>query len=185
MKRTPLIRRTLLAARTPLQRTKNAARKWRGSSSGKLIPPAPSEFAPGVKRIVRKRAGDGDVFDAACECCGKGIGEEGGEFQHRAARGSGGCRDTAINGVANCLLMCRECHRVAESRDPHLAMDAGGFWIEHGTTPEFDPRNVAVMWHARAGSGVLLFLAEDGIGDTGYGYSYSAPQAGVAEDGAS
>ena len=84
-----------------------------------------------------------------------------------------------INGPANCALMCPECHRKAEARDPHLAMGAGGFWLEHGTTPEYDPRNVPIMLHG-AGGGGAFYLAEDGIGPEGTGYLYQQPEVRAA-----
>lgn len=158
---------------------KSAATR-RGSSSGKLTPPAPPEFTPKVKLLVRKRAGNGDEFQALCEACGRGLGRDGGEFQHRAARGAGGCRDRVINGPANCALMCSECHRKAESRDPGLGMDDAGFWLEHGATPEFDPRNVPVKLASEHGSGILAYLAADGLGPDGTGYLLAPPEAVAA-----
>lgn len=177
MRRTPLVRRT-----PPLQRTKNAARKKRGSSSGKLTRPAPSEFTPRVKLQIRKRAGRGDVFEACCESCGVWLGEKGGEFSHRDPLGMGGSRNRVTNSAANGTLACGSgalktgCHGLCEMDDER--MKAMGFRLRNGQ----DPRTTPVRWH---GGDVSWYLAEDGIGDTGYGYSYSAPQAGVAEDGAS
>lgn len=133
------------------------------------------EFSAATRLLVRKRAGRGDIFDSACEACGRHLGEKAGEFQHRASRGSGGCRDAVINGPANCAFMCHECHVKAEARDEHLAMDAAGFWIEHGTTAEYDPRNVPIMLHG-AGGGASFYLAEDGIGFKGTGYLYQRPE---------
>lgn len=180
----PLRRGKPLPRRTPLRqagvKAKGQGAPGTGSAPGKLTRPAPSEFTPKVKRMARKRAGRGDVFDSRCERCGAGIGEKGGEFQHRAARGAGGCRDTVINGPANCAFLCPPCHRLAESRDPHLGMDAGGWWIQHGTTPEFDPRNVSILLATESGSGLEVWLAQDGIGDLGYGYSSHPYQIGVA-----
>jgi hypothetical protein len=155
---------------------KSATTRRGGSSPGKLTPPAPAEFTPKVKLAVRKRAGRGDIFEALCEACGAWLGEKAGEFQHRAARGAGGCKDEVINGPGNCALMCPECHRKAEARDPHLAMDAGGFWVRHGTTSEFDPRNVPIMLHSAGGSGLTVFLAADGLGPDGTGYLFEAPK---------
>lgn len=176
---TPLVRNVALE-RVPLRITASragnfpAAGKGR-SSSGKLTPPAPSEFSKKVRLLVRKRAGRGDVFEAQAECCGAHLGEDAGEFQHRAARGAGGCKDAVINGPANCLLMCHDCHRQAEDRDPHLGMDEAGFWIKHGTTAEYDPRNVPVMLHGQ-GSGLVVYLAADGIGLDGTGYLLQRPE---------
>lgn len=115
-------------------------------------------FSPKVKLQVRKRAGRGDIFDALAECCGAWLGEHAGEFQHRAARGAGGCRDEVVNGPANCLLMCHEHHRQAEDRDPHMGMKEAGFWLKHGTTPEYDPRNAPIRLYG----GMTKWLGEDG-----------------------
>ena len=134
------------------------------------------EFSKKVKLAVRKRAGRGDEFEALAECCGRWLGRDAGEFQHRAARGSGGCRDAVTNSPANCVLMCSGHHREAEARDEHLAMDAGGFWIEHGTTPEYDPRNAAIMLHGAGGAGITVYLAADGLGPDGTGYLFEAPK---------
>jgi hypothetical protein len=167
-------------------RATGAATKRAGSATGNLIPDAPSEFTAKVRLAVRKRAGRGDIFDALCEACGKWLGEKGGEFQHRAARGSGGCRDTVINGPANCALMCPGCHRRAESRDPamgsdlHLAEDAAGFWIKHGTEPEFDPRTVPILLMSPGGSGLPVYLAADGLGPDGTGYLLQRPELELA-----
>jgi hypothetical protein len=156
---------------------KSAARKRRGSSSGKIVPPAPGEFTPKVKLMIRTRAGHGDPFDACCESCGVFIGETGGEFSHRDPRGMGGSRNPVTNGPANGTLACGSgalktgCHGRCEVKDPD--MHAMGFWLEEGE----DPRTTPIMWHG-AGSGVQLFLAPDGTGDTGYGYSFSGLRIG-------
>ena len=134
-------------------------------------------FPRSVKLAVRKRAGDGDPDEARCEACGRWLGHRGGEVQHRAARGSGGCTDEVINGITNAVLLCGHgaapirsgCHGKCEDRDEHMAMDAGGFWIRHGTTPEYDPRNVRVMLHGAGGGGITVWLLEDGT------YGYASP----------
>jgi hypothetical protein len=162
---------------------KSAART--GGGSGGLIAPAPPEFTPRVKLLVRRRAGRGDIFDALCEACGAWLGEHGGEFQHRAARGAGGCRDAVINGPANAALLCGSallrtgCHGACERRSAHMGMDAAGFWLEHGTTPDYDPRRVPVLLHGRDG-GLKVWLAADGRGDDGSGYLYQRPESGAA-----
>lgn len=190
---TPLVARTPLRTRTELQPSgpwsrsvpllrngKSAATRASGSSSGSLIRPAPPEFTPKVKLLVRKRAGNGDEFQALCEACGRWLGRDAGEFQHRAARGAGGCRDKIINGPANCALMCPECHRRAEGRDPCLGMDDAGFWLEHGTTAAYDPRNVPVKLASPHGSGVLVYLAADGLGEDGSGYVLADLERGTS-----
>lgn len=180
--RTPIRRvsgkRARITAGSPAAEAKSAATRRGGS--GKLTPPAPSEFTPKVKLLVRKRAGRGDIFEALAECCGTWLGETGGEYQHRAARGAGGCRDEVVNGPANCLLMCPEHHRQAEDRDRHLGMDEAGFWIEHGTTPAYDPRNVRIMLHDASGGGIPVYLAADGLGPDGSGYLLQPPGAVAA-----
>jgi hypothetical protein len=141
---------------------------------GLMAPRRQTGFSYRVRMIVRARAGNGEIDDAVCELCAVWLGRYGGEIQHRAARGAGGCRDAVVNGPANGALLCRDCHRDCEARDEHLGMDGAGFWVRHGTTPEFDPRNAPVMWHARAGSGVLLWLGANGE------YLHAQPLAGAA-----
>lgn len=145
-----------------------------GIGQPKAVPSG--EFSDKTKLLVRRRAGRGDEYDARAECCGAELGRDAGEFQHRAARGAGGCRDEIINGPANCLLMCPEHHRQAEDRDEDLGIGGAGFWLKHGTTPEFDPRNVPVRLHGRR----YLYLAADGRGPDGTGYLYQRPQAVAA-----
>jgi hypothetical protein len=159
---------------------KGAATKRRPAPRVRKKRAAPSEFTPKVKLLVRRRAGNGDEFQALCEACGRWLGRDGGEFQHRAARGAGGCRARVINGPANCALMCPECHRKAEARDPRMGMDDAGFWLEHGTTPACDPRNVPIKLASEHGSGILVYLAADGLGPDGTGYLLAAPENAVA-----
>jgi hypothetical protein len=127
-----------------------------------------------VKLMIRTRAGNGDPGDAVCELGGEWLGPDCGDFQHRAARGAGGCRDSVVNGPANGVLLCCPCHAACETRDEHLGMDGAGFWVKHGTTPEFDPRLVPVMWHARAGSGIEFWLGVRGE------YLYARPELAAA-----
>ena len=136
-------------------------------------------FSRAVKLTVRKRAGNGDLDEACCEACGRWLGRHQGEVQHRASRGSGGCKDQVINGPANAVLLCGHgaapirsgCHGSCEDRDEHMGMGAGGFWIKHGTTPEYDPRNVPIKPH---GSGKPAWLTEAG------GYRYEEPDGSAA-----
>ena len=153
----------------PLKRKKQMAR-----TPGQRKAPRDTGFPRPVKLAIRARAGNRDPEAAECESCGTWLGRYGGEIQHRSARGAGGCRDEVINGPANGALLCRRCHRICEGRDEHMGMDGAGFWIKHGTTPEFDPRCVSVMWHVRAGSGVTVWLGEDGE------YKYESPEARAA-----
>jgi hypothetical protein len=166
----PLKRGKPMKPGKPMTRGTGIARTAR-----KYRPARDTGFPLRVRLQIRTRAGNGDPEVAECELCGAWIGPEGGEMQHRAARGAGGCRDSVVNGASNGLLICPvPCHRDCEARDEHLGMDGAGFWLKHGTTPEFDPRSVSVMWHARAGSGIELWLGTDGQ------YLYVRPEAAAA-----
>ena len=59
-------------------------------------------------------------------------------------------------------------------------MKAKGFVIDHGKGPDFDPRYVPIMLASPFGSGQKVYLAEDGIGDSGTGYLYQRPELAVA-----
>lgn len=172
--------RTVPGVTTATPPAKKAATRRASSPTGNLLPDPPAEFSPKVKRLVRERAGRGDIFEADCEGCGIRLGEENGQVHHRAGRGSGGCRDKVANSCANALLLCGDpftgCHGAATAFELHLRDDAAGFWIRHGTTPEFDPRNVAVMLHALGAGGMTLWLAEDGIGPDKDGYLRQRPE---------
>ena len=182
---TELKRTTRLEPGPPLRRTGIAPgeRMTQGRNTGSRagISPAagstarePAEFSPKVKLAVRKRAGRGDEFEAACEAHGGWLGREGGEYQHRDARGMGGRKDAVTNGCANCVLLCRECHMLAESRDRDML--GMGFWLESGQ----DPRTEPIMLHGKGGGGATLWLAQDGIGHKGTGYLYQAPEVQAA-----
>ena len=190
MKRSPLARGVVPLARTtrlhPVSakraaQGRNAPRKDRATGAASGQPKPPPEFTAKVRRLVRKRAGCGDVFSAECEGCGRYLGEKGGQVHHRAGRGSGGCRLAVIQSCANALLLCGTpldwCHGMATRFDRHMRDDATGFWIRHGATPAFDPRRVAVMLHAHGAGrgGTVLWLAEDGIGPDGDGYLRQPP----------
>ena len=139
-----------------------------------------SEFTPAVRLAVRRRAGRGDEFNAECEACGRWLGLNGGQVQHRLARKSGGRRNPVIRSAANAALLCGTpqslCHGDAESRDPDREMEAMGFAIPDGNGPRFDPRNVPIMLHGKGGGGVTVYLAADGLGPDGSGYLYQRPQ---------
>ena len=123
-----------------------------------------SGFSPRVRKLVRIRAGNGDLFNACCEACGIVLGEHGGQVQHRVSRGSGGCKDPVINGPANAALLCGTsltgCHGDCEARGTARSkkMLARGFWIRHGVGPEFDPRFVPLILLGD----VEQWLSEDG-----------------------
>jgi hypothetical protein len=132
-------------------------------------------FSRKTKLKVRTRAGNGDPDMALCECCGIWLGRRHGQVQHRVGRGSGGCTDAVINGLANAALLCGTphsgCHGKATAFDRDLAAEAKGFWIKRGTTAEHDPRCVPIMLASGRGSGVRVWLSEDG------GYLFKAPEA--------
>ena len=121
-------------------------------------------FSPRVRKLVRTRAGNGDAHLACCEACGTWLGEHGGQMQHRVSRGAGGSKDPVIGSAANAALLCgtssNGCHGDCEARHTERAkeMRRRGFWIEHGTTLEFDPRYVRVTLFG----GVKRWLSEDG-----------------------
>ena len=129
-------------------------------------------FSSRVRLLVRTRAGSGDARDAACEACGVWLGERAGQVQHRVARGAGGCKDPVINGLANAALLCGTsftgCHGDCEARHTPEAkeMRNRGFWIEHGTTSEFDPRFVPL---------ILFGGVERWLSETEPRYLYEAP----------
>ena len=122
-------------------------------------------FSPRVRKLVRTRAGGGDLFVATCEADGIWLGEHGGEIQHIVARGMGGCKLAVINSCANAALLCRECHRLAESRDPE--MRARGFWLPQGTDPRLMPMTLF--------GGVVVWRSE-----TEPRYLYEAPEVSAA-----
>jgi hypothetical protein len=160
----------------PRPQGKNAATGRGGIGQRKAGPPG--EFSEKTRLLVRARAGGGDEFNASCECCNAWLGRHGGDYQHRAARGAGGCRDEVVNGPAGGVLLCRPCHARAEAREDDIGMpDEGGrgFWLKHGTTPAYDPRNVPVVLH----DGAVVWLAADGKGPDGSGYLCEAPE-GIA-----
>ena len=159
----------------PLRRAREPRKPTGRGGTGQPKNGPSGEFSPATRHLVRARAGQGDPHDACCEGCGRWLGIGGGEFQHRAARGSGGCRDDIINGPANCLLLCHSCHMEAEERRRDLSQDGAGFWIKHGNGPDYDPRYTAVMLGALGDSGVTVWLAADGRGADGTGYLREAP----------
>ena len=135
-----------------------------------------------MKLAVRTRAGYGDPEQALCEACGLWLGRRHGQVHHRVNRGSGGCRDEIVNSCAGAALLCGTpftgCHgeATALTRD----MKDRGFVIGHGTTPEYDPRYVPVMLASPHGSGIILYLAADGVGPDGTGYLTEPPEGAVA-----
>lgn len=154
-----------------------------GTGKTKSAPRRETGFSRTVKLQVRKRAGGGFVELACCEACGVELGRYGGEIQHRLSRGMGGSTDPVVTSCANAVLLCGHgaapirsgCHGACEDRLRHLSQDGEGFWIEHGNGPDYDPRYVAILLHG-AGSGLPVWLAEDGRGIDGSGYLYVLPE---------
>jgi 5-methylcytosine-specific restriction protein A len=126
-------------------------------------------FSPSVKLSVRTRAGGGDPAQARCEATGVWLGRHGGEIQHRVARGMGGTSDPVKNSLVNAVLLSKDAHRLAESRD--RGMNEEGFWLRNGQDPALTP----ILLHSAHGSGVTVWLAGDGIGDDGNGYLFASP----------
>ncbi len=183
-RRTPLARMKGLQPPVPWARTvpiPSAGPRWAregGAPEGKSAARRDTGFSRSVKLAVRTRAGNGDPDLALCEACGKWLGRRHGQVQHRVARGSGGCTDAVINGAANAALLCGTpfdgCHGKCEARKAHLRQDAGGFWIEHGNGPGYDPRYVPILLASEHGSGMKVWLREDGS------YADSPPEGAVA-----
>ena len=147
------------AAESPVSAgTRSAPR--RTSGSGKLTPPAPSEFSRETKLMARLRAGNGEIEAAMCEACGLWLGRCGGQVQHIVGRGMGGCRDAIINGITNAALLCGTpstgCHGLATAFGAEIG--ARGFWLKHGTDPRFAP----MMLASPHGSGILVWRSADG-----------------------
>lgn len=137
-------------------------------------------FSDAVKLLVRTRAGNGDPGMALCEACGCWLGTHAGEYQHRLARGIGGCRLAVVNGPANAALLCGSGalrtgdHGLCENRDRD--MHGMGFWLSYGQDPRLEP----VMLHGRGGGGTTVWLADDGLGEDGSGYLTAPPRGLVA-----
>jgi hypothetical protein len=133
--------------------------------------PLPAQYR---ERLIRARAGSGHIDEAECESCGVWLGRSGGECQRRAPGGSGACRDEVIESAANWVLLCGPCAGRQSSLERQMRDDAQGFWIRHGSTPEFDPRLVPVLLYVNGGSGIPVWLGELG------GYLFTPPQVTAA-----
>jgi hypothetical protein len=84
-------------------------------------------------------------------------------LQHRKARGQGGGNEP-FNLIVLCGSATSEgCHRRCEDRDRE--MQARGYWLESWQ----DPAAEGVMVFSEHGSGVTVWLTEDG------GYAFEAP----------
>lgn len=150
----PLQRKTRLRHGKPLQ-----ARTWLRPKRRPV-----TGFSAETKLAIRTRAGNGDPTQARCEATGVFLGEHGGEFQHRRARGRGGSRNPVTNSAANGVLLAGPVHALAEARDPDL--HAQGFWLWSWQDPEAEP----VMLHGADG-GITVWLTDDGE------YAYQRPEA--------
>lgn len=124
-------------------------------------------FTSAVKLAIRARAGDGDPDRAVCEGCYKWLGRDGGQFQHRLARGMGGSASAIINSVQNGLLLCGTprtgCHGLAESRHPRAY--AAGLWLAAGDDPAWVPVYPHALAPGRPGEFrhlTRVWLLEDG-----------------------
>ena len=155
-------------------RRKTAARGRGGMGQRKAKPPG--GFSDATKRLIRERAGCGSIFDACCESCGVFLGEHGGEYSHRDARGMGGSRDPIVNGPAGGTLACGSgslrtgCHGACENREDD--MNAMGFWLKNGQNPLTRP----IQLHGRNGGRKTFYLAADGKGPDGTGYLTELPK---------
>lgn len=144
MKRTELVRRTPLRAKTPL------------SSRSVLLRAAPKvkryrSTGPvrGVVDLVYERA------NYSCELCLVGIGPQRGvdhHVHHRRPRRAGGSRRADTNSPANLLLLCPSCHEVIEVQRA-AAYDGG--WLVGASQ---DPARVPVL----IGAVRLVYLSDDG-----------------------
>lgn len=170
------------ASSSPLRARGRAPRTTGRGGMGQRKATPKGEFSDATKLLVRTRAGHGDPHEALCEGCGIKLGIKGGQVHHRVNRGAGGCRDEIVNSCAGALLLCGTpltgCHGAATDQPEYLRDDAAGFWIRHGTTAEFDPRNVGVTLYF-LGPGrtrtIRVWLTADGTG-----YLYQRPQAVAA-----
>ena len=135
-----------------------------------------SGFSPQVRHAVRVRAGNGDPATALCEGCGRWLGYDGGQVQHRLARRAGGSRDPVIGTVMNALLLCGTpasgCHGAAESRSPRAWL--AGLWLRSG---DDIPAAAVRLYYLNPAAGISrtrrVFLLADGT----YG---TAPDRGAA-----
>jgi hypothetical protein len=112
-----------------------------------------------VKQLVRER----DSY--TCLNCG----HAGTDVHHRVRRGMGGTADPVIAfGMANLVLLCRPCHRLAhKTDDPEMA--SRGYRLDTSQDPAAEP----LMIHSEFGSGMTVRLTPGGA------YSEASPMAGA------
>lgn len=151
------------ASSVPLRARDGNGRTGRPQAARRSQGRTEAQFSRRTRLAVRTRAGGGDPAQARCEADGVFLGLHAGDYQHLVARGMGGSRDPLLGTAANCALLCRRCHDLAESRDRE--MGARGFWLPQGT----DPRMVPMMLASEHGSGVSVWR------DVSGGYLFEAP----------
>lgn len=150
MKRTELVRRTPLKAKTPLSRGTSVL------SRSVLLRAAPK------RRVYRSTGPVRDVValvyeraNYSCELCLIGIGPQRGvdhHVHHRRPRRAGGSRRADTNSPTNLLLLCPSCHEVIEVQRS-AAYDGG--WLVGASQ---DPARVPVL----IGAERLVYLSDDG-----------------------
>jgi hypothetical protein len=154
--------RTAPMKRTPMRLCGPASGSAAPAWPGPVLkgPRRATGFSARVKLLVRVRAGNGEIEDAACESCGCWLGRYGGQIQHIIARGMGGTSRPVLGTAANGALLCGltpqdadGCHFAAESRD--AGMRERGFWLPRDSDPALEPMTLhtgAVVWRSETGS---------------------------------
>lgn len=104
------------------------------------------EVSSKVRSVVQARAG------MRCEICSANLIWSSGQVHHRLPRGMGGSRVVERHQPQNLLFVCRDCHRMVESRRTE-ALEFG--WLVHAGT---DPGAVAVL----IGQQRAVYLTTDG-----------------------
>jgi hypothetical protein len=144
VKRTELVRKTPLRARTGLESrsllTRRASRMKRPKATGPVRD---------VVDLVYERA------NYSCELCLMGLGPQRGvdhHLHHRRPRRAGGSRRADTNSPANLLLLCPSCHDVIEVQRA-AAYDGG--WLVGASR---DPASVPVL----IGAERLVYLTGNG-----------------------
>lgn len=99
-------------------------------------------FSPAVRKLLEERS------SGWCEVCGINTAAE---AHHRRARGAGGTKRPETNQAANGLMLCRDCHRLAESYRT-VALTCG--WL---VAQSRDPGLVPVVYR-----GQVVRLDDDG-----------------------
>ena len=159
---------------TPLRRVAAPGNPW-STFAPRTVPLRTVQAKP--KAAARKDTGPSAKVRALvlerdgwqCAGCGKPVSDgTWWSMQHRKARGVGG-----DNSPCNLVVLCgsatsRGCHRRCEDRDRE--MHARGLWLRS----DEDPAMVPVMVASEHGSGVTVWLTEDGQ------YAFQAPAGEAA-----